>query len=236
MSLLEVIDLTTHYGDVQVLWNISIAVEYGELVSLVGPNAAGKTTLIHTISGILGNSSGQVVFNNQTLNSMPAYRRVELGLVQVPEGKMLFPFMSVKENLEMGAFVPEARRDKDQTMSWIFELFPVLKTKQKQLAGLLSGGEQQMCALARGLMAKPKLLMLDEPTLGLAPLMVQEVFHIIEQLKKENITIILVEQNVRHTLQISDRSYVIENGRIVLEGSGQDLLTDDRLRKAYMGI
>ena len=236
MSLLEVSNLIAHYGDVQVLWNVSMRAEEGELSSLVGPNAAGKTTLISSISGTLKSMDGQIRFDGQVLNHTPAHKRVELGLVQIPEGRMLFPFMSVQENLDMGAFSSQARREREQTLVKVFELFPRLKERRGQLAGLLSGGEQQMCAIARGLMSKPRLLMLDEPTLGLAPLLVQEVFRVVGQLKKEKITIILVEQNVRHSLQISERGYVLENGRIVLEGPSQQLLADDRLRRAYMGI
>jgi branched-chain amino acid transport system ATP-binding protein len=236
ISLLKVERLSTYYGDIQVLYDISLFVKEGELVTLVGANGAGKTTLINSLSGITKFITGQVEFAGVSLEKTPPYERVELGLVQIPEGRMLFPFMTVQENLELGAFSKKARREKDGTLEKIYQLFPVLKDRRTQLAGSLSGGEQQMCAIARGLMAKPQMVMLDEPTLGLAPILVKETFGVVQQLKKEKISILLVEQNVRHSLQISDRGYVLEVGRIVLEGPSQELLHHERLRKAYIGI
>ena len=236
ISLLKVERLSAYYGDIQVLYDICLFVKWGELVTLVGANSAGKSTLINTLSGTIKSITGQIEFGGVSLEKIPPYERVELGLVQIPEGRMLFPFMTVQENLELGAFPKKARREKDGTLERIYQLFPDLKGRRSQLAGSLSGGEQQMCAIARGLMAKPKMIMLDEPTLGLAPILVKETFGIVQQLKKENISILLVEQNVRQSLQISDRGYVLEVGRIVLEGVSQELLHHERLRKVYMGV
>jgi branched-chain amino acid transport system ATP-binding protein len=234
--LLKVETLSAYYGDVKVLHDISLSVGGGELVTLVGANSAGKTTLIKALSGTIGSVTGHIEFAGHSLEKIPAHQRVELGLVQVPEGRMLFPFMTVHENLELGAFSKSSRRDKDRNLEKVYTLFPVLKDRRNQRAGSLSGGEQQMCAMARGLMTKPKMLILDEPTLGLSPLLVREIFKIVGQLREEKMSILLVEQNVRHSLQISDRGYVLEVGRIVLQGSGEELLRHEGLRKAYMGI
>ena len=234
--MLKVEKLSVFYGDIQVLHDISLFVGKGELVTLVGANSAGKSTLINAISGVVKSKSGHMEFCEETLESMPPHRRVEIGLVQIPEGRMLFPFMTVQENLELGAFTKKARREKESALEKIHQLFPVLRDRKDQLAGSLSGGEQQMCAIARGLMARPAMMMLDEPTLGLAPILVKETFAIISQLRRERISILLVEQNVRNSLQISDRGYVLEVGRIVLEGASGELLHHDQLRKAYMGI
>lgn len=236
ISLLKVEKLSAYYGDIQVLYDICLLVNGGELVTLVGANSAGKSTLINALSGTVKSITGHIEFGGVSLEKIPPHKRVELGLVQIPEGRMLFPFMTVQENLELGAFSKNARKEKEHTLERIYQLFPVLKDRKNQLAGSLSGGEQQMCAIARGLMAKPQMIMLDEPALGLAPILVKETFDIIRQLKEERISILLVEQNVRHSLQISDRGYVLEVGRIVLEGKSQELLHHDRLRKAYMGI
>ncbi len=236
MSLLRAESLSAYYGDVQVLHEVSLRVEEGELVTLVGANSAGKTTLIRALSGTLKSVKGRIQFAGVSLEKMPGHKRVDLGLVQVPEGRMLFPFMTVQENLELGAFTKGARADRMRTLERVYQIFPSLKNRRNQVAGSLSGGEQQMCAIGRGLMAKPTMLLLDEPTLGLSPLLVKEIFAIIRQLREERISILLVEQNVRHSLQMSDRAYVIEVGRIVLQGTGDELLKHKRLREAYMGI
>jgi branched-chain amino acid transport system ATP-binding protein len=234
--LLRVEKLSAFYGDVQVLFEVSLSVHERELVALVGANSAGKTSLINSISGTHPSATGHVEFVGESLEKTPPHKRVELGLIQIPEGRMLFPFMTVQENLELGAFSKHARKEKDLTLERVYHLFPILKERKNRLVNSLSGGQQQMCAIARGLMARPKMLMLDEPTLGLAPILVKETFGIIQEMKEGGITILLVEQNVRHSLQISNRGYVLENGRIVLEGESQGLLNHERLRKAYIGI
>jgi len=211
-------------------------VEAGEVVTIVGANAAGKTTTLKCISGLIRKKSGSIIFEGEHIEKMPAHHIVELGIVQIPEGRQLFPFLSVQENLDLGAYTSRARQLKEQSLGMVYELLPVLKERRKQLAGSLSGGEQQMCAIARGLMAKPKLLMLDEPSLGLAPIIVQEVFELIKTIRQQGTTVLLVEQNVHHALSMANRGYVLENGRVVLEGPGKDLLRDERLTKAYLGV
>ena len=225
-----------HYADLQVLHGVSLQVQEGEIVTLVGANGAGKTTTINAISGLVACSAGSIRLAGESLASLAAHRRVEAGLVQVPEGRRLFAFMSVQENIDLGCYTPRARREKRRTLEQVLGLFPVLKTRLKQLAGTLSGGEQQMLAIARSLMALPRLLVLDEPTLGLAPLLVSQVFDTIRTINQQGVTILLVEQNVRHALLLANRGYVLENGRIVLEGSGAELLADQRLKKAYLGL
>lgn len=233
---LEIINVDVCYGDIQVLWDVSLKVEKNQIVSIVGANGAGKTTLIKTISGLLNPISGRISFFGRRIDVLPAYDVVNLGIVQVPEGRKVFPYMTVLENLELGAYTPKARKMKKETLEVIFGLFPILRNKQAQRAGTLSGGEQQMLAIARGLMARPKLLMLDEPSLGLAPKLVKQVFEVIKQINKEEITVLLVEQNVFHSLSIADRGYVLENGRAVLEGKGKELLNNKHVKKAYLGI
>ena len=233
---MRVENLEAFYGDVRVLKGVSLTVHSSSLVTLVGANGAGKTTLIKCVSGTHRSLNGGIQFMGQDLREIPPFKRVDLGLVQVPEGRMLFPLMSVRENLELGAFSPGARKGRKRSLARVLDVFPVLGGKKDQLAGSLSGGEQQMCAIGRGLMAKPKMIMLDEPTLGLAPLMIRETFEIILRLRENRITILLIEQNVRQSLQVTDRGYVLETGRIILEGESKQLLRDDRLRKAYMGI
>ena len=225
-----------HYADLQVLHGVSLEVQEGEIVTLVGANGAGKTTTINAISGLVACSAGSIRLAGESLASLAAHRRVEAGVVQVPEGRRLFAFMSVQENIDLGSYTPRARREKRRTLEQVLSLFPVLKTRLKQLAGTLSGGEQQMLAIARSLMALPRLLVLDEPTLGLAPLLVSQVFDTIRTINQQGVTILLVEQNVRHALLLANRGYVLENGRIVLEGSGAELLADQRLKKAYLGL
>ena len=234
MLKLEGVD--AFYGDLQALYGIGLEVNQGEIVALVGANAAGKTTTLRVISGLLAPRRGRVIFGSRSIERIPAHKRVGLGIVQVPEGRRLFPFLSVRENLLLGAHVPSARARREETLRRVFELFPVLAERQGQLASSLSGGEQQMCAIGRALMAQPRLLMLDEPTLGLAPLMVRRIFETVRAINEAGVTVLLVEQNVRHTLSVASRAYALENGRIVLAGPAGDMLGDERLRRAYLGI
>ncbi|HOA77765.1 MAG TPA: ABC transporter ATP-binding protein [Thermosynergistes sp.] len=234
--MISVKELDAGYGDIQVLRGVSLEINEGEIVSLVGANAAGKSTMVKALSGIIKPWRGQVLFDGVRVDTLEPHEIVELGIVQVPEGRRLFPQMSVLENLLLGAYTPRARRDYEKTLRDIFEMFPILKERQNQLAGSLSGGEQQMCAIGRGLMAKPKLLMLDEPSLGLAPILVAQVLNMVKAIREQGVTVLLVEQNVRQSLALADRGYVLENGRIVMEGPSAALLADDRLRQAYLGM
>jgi branched-chain amino acid transport system ATP-binding protein len=233
--MLKVNEVNAYYGDLQALWGISLHVNDGELVALVGPNGAGKTTTLKVITGLLDFASGEVEFNNHDLNKEPVHKIVELGISQVSEGGRIFTGMSVLENLELGAFISNARRVKDQTLKWVFEIFPRLEERQDQQAGTLSGGERQMLAIGRALMSKPKLLLLDEPSFGLAPILVQQMFEMIAEINRQGVTVLLVEQNVRAALELAQRAYVIENGRIVGEGKGDALLSFESIRSAYLG-
>jgi branched-chain amino acid transport system ATP-binding protein len=234
--VISVKELDAGYGDIQVLRGVSLEINEGEIVSLVGANAAGKSTMVKALSGIIKPWRGQVLFDGVRVDTLEPHEIVELGIIQVPEGRRLFPQMSVLENLLLGAYTPRARRDYEKTLGDILEMFPILKERQNQLAGSLSGGEQQMCAIGRGLMAKPKLLMLDEPSLGLAPILVAQVLSMVKTIREQGVTVLLVEQNVRQSLSLADRGYVLENGRIVMEGPSAALLADDRLRQAYLGM
>ncbi len=234
--MLRVENIDVAYGDVQVLHGMSLVVEEGEIVALVGANAAGKTTTINTISGIIRPRVGSISFRGRRIDRMNPYDVVAQGLVQVPEGRRLFPYMTVLENLELGAYSSGARRQRAKTLEMVFGLLPVLQERQGQLAGSLSGGEQQMLAIGRGLMALPRLLMLDEPSLGLAPLMVKQILDTVKNVNARGMTVLLVEQNVQHSLRLAHRGYVLENGRIVLEGKGEELLGTPHLRKAYLGM
>jgi branched-chain amino acid transport system ATP-binding protein len=234
--LLEVSGIDVAYGDVRVLHGMSLAVQEGEIVALVGANAAGKSTTINTISGMLRPSSGSIQFRGQRIDHLPPYDIVSLGLVQVPEGRRLFPYMTVLENLDLGAYSLEARQQRAKSLEMVFGLLPILKDRKGQLAGSLSGGEQQMLAIGRGLMAHPRLLMLDEPSVGLAPLMVKQILETVRDVNSRGTTVLLVEQNVQHSLRLAHRGYVLENGRIVLEGRGADLLANPHLKKAYLGM
>jgi len=233
--MLRVNDVNAFYGDLQALWGISLEINDGELVALVGPNGAGKTTTLKVITGLLPFASGEVNFNEHDLHRTPAHKIVEFGISQVPEGGRVFAGMTVLENLELGSFVSEARKAKDQTLKWVFDIFPRLAERKNQQAGTLSGGERQMLAIGRALMSKPKLLMLDEPSFGLAPILVQQMFVMIEEINKQGVTVLLVEQNVRAALELAQRAYVIENGRIVGEGKGDSLLSFESIRAAYLG-
>ena len=234
MLRLEGID--AFYGDLQALFSVSVEVPEGKVVALVGANAAGKSTTIRVISGLVTPRHGRVLFGGEDLSRVAAHRRVELGIVQVPEGRRLFPFMTVTENLLLGAHTPHARAARDATLTYVHALFPVLHDRRAQLAGSLSGGEQQMCAIGRALMARPKLLMLDEPTLGLAPVLVGKIFETVRTINADGVTVLIVEQNVRQALALADRAAVLESGKLVLEGGGRELLGDERLKRAYLGM
>ncbi len=234
--MLEIEGLSAGYGRVQVLWDLNLKVEEGEFVALVGANGAGKTTLLKTISGVMRPYSGQITFLGKRIDAVHANNIVNMGLSHIPESRKLFTDMSIRENLEMGAYPRRTWKDRRETMKWVFGLFPRLEERAGQLARTLSGGEQQMLAMGRGLMSRPKLVIIDEPSNGLAPKVVSEVFEILDSLHKEGITILLVEQNVRQTLAIADRAYVLENGRIALEGACSFLRQSDHVRQAYLGL
>jgi branched-chain amino acid transport system ATP-binding protein len=233
--MLKVDAINARYGELRALWDISMQVNDGELVALVGPNGAGKTTTLRVITGLLTPETGSVSFGARELVKETAHKIVELGISLVPEGGKVFTAMSVLENLELGAFVANARKVKDQTLKQVFEIFPRLEERKNQRAGTLSGGERQMLAIGRALMSKPKLLMLDEPSFGLAPILVQQMFEMIGQINKQGVTVLLVEQNVRAACELAQRAYVIENGRVVGQGCGDDLLSFESVRAAYLG-
>jgi branched-chain amino acid transport system ATP-binding protein len=234
--LLKVENLNAFYGPVQILHDINIEVGAGQIVGLVGANAAGKSTLMFTLAGLRTRSQGRVSIGDERIEALAAYERVLRGLVLVPERRRLFPFMTVLENLEIGAYAAFARKARAETLDYIYSLLPILAERRRQVAASLSGGEQQMLAIGRALMAKPRVLLLDEPTEGLAPMFVALVFQVLEALRTQNHTILIVEQSVHHVLRVSDRGYVLENGRIVMEGPGSDLLNDSRLKVAYLGL
>jgi len=235
--MLEVHQVDVHYGDIQALWNVSFRVENGEIVSLIGSNGAGKTTVLKTISGVLSLTKGSVTIDGVRSDTIKAYQIVELGVSLVPEGRRLFRDMTVFENLELGGYIERVRLQKDENLKWIFQMFPVLDQRVHQLAGTLSGGEQQMLAIARGLMSEPKLLLVDELSLGLAPLIVKHIYMTLKEINRsKKMTILIVEQNVRLALEISDRGYIIENGRITGEGKGDELLKSDKVKSAYLAM
>lgn len=234
--MLKVRNLSSGYGESQVLFNITLNVKKGNIVSIVGSNGAGKTTLVNTISGILPTWEGSIEFEDKNITNMPYYERVEIGIIQCPEGRNLFSSMNVLENIQLGAFSKRARNSVNRNMKMVFDIFPLLYDRRYQIADTLSGGEQQMCAIARSLMSNPELLILDEPSLGLAPIIVQQLFEIINKIKNQNVTILLIEQNVNKALLVADFAYVIESGQISMEGKGGDLLNDSNLRKAYLGV
>ena len=234
--LLKLSALEASYGDFQALFNITLEIAPGEIVTLIGANGAGKTTTLRVVSGLLRPRSGSLQFQGREIGRLPAHQIVALGISHVPEGRQLFPHMTVEENLALGAYTPRIRPRLKQTMEEQFELFPRLKERRRQLAGTLSGGEQQMVAIARGLMAHPTLLLLDEPSLGLAPNIVEEVFTKVQKIRDSGVTVLVVEQNVVDSLSISNRGYVVENGAITLQGSPQDLLGNEKVRSAYLGL
>lgn len=233
--MLKIEEVDAYYGDLQALWGISMQVNEGELVALIGPNGAGKTTTLRVITGLLKPASGGIRFHGHHLGKEPAHKIVELGISQAPEGGRIFAGMSVLENLELGAFVAKARRVKDQSLNWVYEIFPRLEERKNQRAGTLSGGERQMLAIGRALMSKPTLLLLDEPSFGLAPLLVEQIFEMITEINGQGVTVLLVEQNVRAALELAHRAYVIENGRVMGQGTGDDLLSFESVRRAYLG-
>jgi branched-chain amino acid transport system ATP-binding protein len=235
-ALLTVEGLSSGYGDLPVLHDVSLSVAAGEVLAVLGPNGAGKTTLLRTIAGEIPARAGSVTFAGETLTGVPPDRIVPHGLALVPEGRKLFPRLTVEENLRLGAYHREARKLTEDSLAEMYEMFPRLVERREQIAGSLSGGEQQMCAIARGLMARPRLLMLDEPSLGLAPVIVDQVFELIGRLTAGGLTVLIVEQNVGEALALSTRGCVLENGRIVIEGAADELLADDGLRSAYLGV
>ncbi len=236
LALLQVDGIDVFYADLQVLWNISLEVFEEELVALLGSNGAGKTTTLRSITGLLKPRSGQILFLGRRIEDLTPHEIVDLGIAHVPEGRRIFPPMTVLENLELGAFTKNARKKKDDSLEFVYSIFPVLKERRNQVAGTLSGGEQQMLAIGRALMSRPKLLLLDEPSLGLAPKVVRKTFEILAEINKNGVTILLVEQSVRNALELSKRSYVIETGKIVLYGDSRKLLEDQEVRKAYLGV
>jgi branched-chain amino acid transport system ATP-binding protein len=236
VSLLELSAVDVAYGDLPALRDVHVVVEAGETLSVVGANGAGKTTMLRTISGLLRPRRGEVRFEGERIDRLPCHRVVERGLVHVPEGRKIFPSLGVRENLELGSYTRAAKARRADSLERVFTLFPRLRERARQAAGTLSGGEQQMLAIGRALMALPKLLMLDEPSLGLAPLLVQEIFTIIGEINRAGVTVLLVEQNTRQALALSRRGYVLENGRVALVGSGEELLGNEHVRRAYLGL
>ncbi len=234
--LLRVDKINVFYGDAQALWDVSFEVQKGEITSIVGANGAGKTTTLKTISGLLMPKSGEILLNGEDITYIEPHKRVELGIAHVPEGRQLFPRLTVLENLKAAAYTKKARENFEDTLEEVFALFPILRERRNQLAGTLSGGEQQMLAIARGLVLRPTLLMMDEPSLGLAPKLVIQILNLVRKLREEGYTILLVEQNVYHALKLSDRAYVLETGRIVKSGTGEELLRDEDVKKAYLGL
>ena len=233
--MLKVEAINVFYGAIHALKNVSFEVRQGEVVSLIGANGAGKTTIMHTLSGLLKASRGKIWLRDTEITAVPAEKIVGLGLVQVPEGRRIFGRMSVLENLTMGAYLRQDKKEVAEDIEKMYQRFPRLKERSKQPAGTMSGGEQQMLAIARALMSRPQLLLMDEPSMGLAPILVNEIFHIIKDINQQGMTVLLVEQNANKALSIADRAYVLETGSIVMAGSGQELLTDDRVRQAYLG-
>jgi len=235
-TMLKIEKLNCSYGNVKALWDVSLNVEEGEIVALLGANGAGKTTLLNAVMGIVKATSGDVSFNEESINSQNAGKLVEKGISYLPEGGRLFPDMTIRENLELGAYAKMNWKKRNEMIERVFEMFPRLKEREKQLARTMSGGEQQMLAMGRGLMSSPKLCLLDELSYGLAPIMVDEVFRIVKMLREQGITILLVEQNVNQTMEIADRAYVLENGRVALEGVCDELKENDYVKKAYLGM
>ncbi len=236
MAFLEVKDIGVFYGDVQVVFGVSLRVEEGEVVSIIGGNGAGKSTLLNTISGLLHPVGGEILFEKAPIHRAPPEEIVERGIIQIPEGRRLFTLMTVKDNLIVGAFNNRATRQTETTLQEVYNLLPRLKERETQMATTLSGGEQQMVAIGRGLMAKPKLLMLDEPSLGLAPILIKSIFETVRKIADQGTTVLLVEQDVKHSLSLSDRGYVLEHGRIAMEGSAKELLENPHIKTAYLGL
>ena len=235
MAMLEIKDLEVYYGMIQAIKGISFEVNEGEVIALIGANGAGKTTILHTISGLIAPKKGSITFEGQEITKIPAHKIVENGLAQVPEGRRVFPSLSVLQNLKLGAYTRKDKKEIDDTLKMIYERFPRLEERKNQPAGTLSGGEQQMLAMGRALMSKPRIILMDEPSMGLSPIFVNEIFDIIKQVSASGTTVLLVEQNAKKALSIADRGYVLETGKIVKEGKASDLLNDEAVKKAYLG-
>jgi branched-chain amino acid transport system ATP-binding protein len=234
--MLEIRNLEVKYGDYQALWGVSLEVRAGEVVCLLGPNGSGKSTLISAVSGLVRAAAGDIEFNGERLNGIPTHRIVARGLAHVLEQRRLFPYLSVEKNLLLGSYQPEARARRGESLAWVLELFPILRERRQQLAHSLSGGEQQMLAIARGLMSRPRCLMIDEPFLGLAPMVVTRILEIIRRVNAEGVTVLFIEQNVQLALSVSHRAYVLESGRMVLSGGAREVLESELIRKVYLGI
>lgn len=235
MAMLTIKDLEVYYGVIQAIKGVSFEVNQGEVIALIGANGAGKTTILHTITGLISPKKGSVLFEGNELTKMPAHKIVSLGMAHVPEGRRVFADLSVYENLRMGAYTRKDKGEIEATLEKVYDRFPRLKERRNQMAGTLSGGEQQMLAMGRALMSKPKILLMDEPSMGLSPIMVNEIFSIIQEVSDSGTTVLLVEQNAKKALAIADRGYVLETGKIVLEGKASDLLNDNSIKKAYLG-
>lgn len=235
MSLLEIKDLEVYYGVIQAIKGVSFHVDKGEIIALIGANGAGKTTILHTITGLLNSENGSVFFNDTNISKIPAHKIVSMGMAHVPEGRRVFANLTVLQNLKMGAYTRKDKNEIEQSLENVYTRFPRLKERQNQLAGTLSGGEQQMLAMGRALMSNPSIILMDEPSMGLSPIYVNEIFDIIQEVSKSGTTVLLVEQNAKKALSIADRAYVLETGKIVLEGKASDLLNNDQIKKAYLG-
>lgn len=235
MAMLEIKDLRVNYGVIPALKGISFSVEKGEVVALIGANGAGKTTILHTVTGLTEAASGQILFEGKDITKVPAYKIVSMGMAHVPEGRRVFPQMTVYQNLMMGAYTRTDPNEKQETLNMVYEHFPRLKERARQMAGTLSGGEQQMLAMGRSLMSRPRILLMDEPSMGLSPIFVNEIFSIIEKVSSDGTTVLLVEQNAKKALSIASRAYVLETGSITMSGFAADLLENDDIRKAYLG-
>lgn len=234
--MLELKQIDVYYGEFQALRKVAVQVMDGESVTIIGANGAGKSTTLKTISGLLRPREGSIHFDGHELSSLPPYEIAALGIAHIPEGRRVFPELTVLENLEMGAYLPSAKKKRQETLAWVLEIFPILRERSKQMGGTLSGGEQQMLAIARGLMLRPRLLMLDEPSLGLAPIMAENTFEKIDEIHREGISILLVEQNVMRALTLVQRGYILGNGQIVLQGTATDLLENEQVKDAYLGL
>ena len=235
MAMLEVRDLNVYFGVIQAIKNISFDVDAGEVVALIGANGAGKTTTLHTVTGLLPAASGTITLDGKDLGKVPAHKIVSMGMAHVPEGRRVFAALSVYDNLKMGAYTRKDKKEIEESLEMVFDAFPRLKERRNQVAGTLSGGEQQMLAMGRALMSKPRIILMDEPSMGLSPLYVTEIFEIIKKIKSEGTTVLLVEQNANMALSVADRAYVLETGRIIMDGKASDLMNDERVRKAYLG-
>ena len=235
MAMLEIKDLEVYYGMIQAIKGISFQVNEGEVIALIGANGAGKTTILHTVTGLLSPKCGSVLFEGKDITKVPAHKIVSLGMAHVPEGRRVFAELTVYENLKMGAYTRKDKNEMEQTLESVYQRFPRLRERKNQLAGTLSGGEQQMLAMGRALMSHPKIILMDEPSMGLSPILVNQIFDIIEEVSKSGKTVLLVEQNAKKALAIADRAYVLETGKIVLEGDADQLMNDDSIKKAYLG-